>query len=131
MVNGSIKSKTRVSKFGEVYTPEHIVNAMLDLVKEESYRIDSKFLEPACGNGNFLVRILERKLEAASRMGLENFDRNLFIAVSSIYAVDILKDNVKEAKERMIDVVKKAYMEVMGVEISKEMLDVVKCVLTP
>ncbi len=129
MWNEGIKSKERVAQFGEVYTPENIVNDMLDLVKEESERLESTFLEPACGDGNFLVKILERKLKTASEKPLEDFDRNVFIAVSSIYAIDILKDNIAEAKDRMIDIIKTSYRDTAGAEISAEMLKVVKYVL--
>lgn len=66
-VDGQIKSRERVANFGEVFTAEREVNAMLDLVKQETERVDSRFLEPACGTGNFLVEILRRKLEAAKR----------------------------------------------------------------
>lgn len=129
MWHESIKSKERVSQFGEVFTPENIVDDMLDLVKDESYRLDSTFLEPACGDGNFLVKILERKLQTTSKMPIEDFDRNVFIAVSSIYAIDILKDNIAEAKDRMIDIIKTSYRDTAGTEISAEMLKVVKYVL--
>ena len=60
----TIKSKQRVADHGEVFTPAWLVEAMLDLVKDETERIDARFLEPACGSGNFLVRILQRKLAA-------------------------------------------------------------------
>lgn len=62
-----VKSKQRVAEHGEVFTSEREVNAMLDLVKQETERVDSRFLEPACGDGNFLVEILRRKIEAAKR----------------------------------------------------------------
>ena len=57
-----IKSKQRVADHGEVFTDEKEVGAMCDLVIEETQRIDSRFLEPACGDGNFLIEILKRKL---------------------------------------------------------------------
>ena len=111
MTDGGIKSKERVVEFGEVFTPKDIVNDMLDLVAEESYRIDATFLEPACGNGNFLVEILRRKLETAKN-DLENFERNVFIALSSTYGIDIQLDNVEESKARMLGVVKEAYKNI-------------------
>lgn len=129
MINEGIKSKERVSEFGEVYTPENIVNDMLDLVKDESYRIDATFLEPSCGTGNFLVEILRRKLETVSKMGLERLDRNIFIALSSIYAIDILPDNIKKSKTRMLSIVKDAYINTAGTEITSDMLKVVEYVL--
>ena len=123
------ESIDRVSDCGEVLTPENIVNEMLDLVKNESYRIDSKFLEPSCGDGNFLVKILERKLETASKLDKENFDKNIFIAVSSIYGIDIIPINIGMAKKRMIQVVKCAYRDKIGIEIKPEMRKVIKYVL--
>ena len=108
MTQGGIKSKERVSEFGEVFTPEHIVKEMLDLVKEQSYNIEDTFLEPACGNGNFLVEILARKLETAKR-DIDNFNINVIKALCSIYGVDIQHDNVEESKARMLEVIKSAY----------------------
>lgn len=94
-----IKSKKRVKGFGEVYTQEREVKAMLDLVKEESYQIDSLFLEPACGNGNFLVEILKRKLSVCQSK------EEVITSLSSIYAIDILEDNVVESKKRLYGLV--------------------------
>ena len=99
-----IKSKERVRDNGEVYTNEREVTAMLDLVKEESYRIDSKFLEPACGNGNFLIKILERKLDTVEELYKDNqteYERQSLIAISTIYGIDILPDNCKESQDRL------------------------------
>lgn len=104
-----IKSRKRVAEHGEVFTAEREVNAMLDLVKPETERIDSRFLEPACGNGNFLVEILRRKLDSAKVMLTRWHPRKhdeimadlSLRAVSSIYGIDIMADNVKESRERM------------------------------
>ena len=100
-------SKQRVTDHGEVFTNKREVNAMLDLVKQETERIDSRFLEPACGTGNFLAEILERKLQVVeSRYGkiqLE-FERNAVLAVSSIYGIDILEDNVAECRNRLLEI---------------------------
>ena len=99
-----VKSKQRVADHGEVFTNEREVNAMLDLVKHETERIDSRFLEPACGNGNFLAEVLRRKLKVVDqRYGNNQMDweRYAVIAVSSIYGVDILEDNAKECRERL------------------------------
>ena len=99
-----VKSKKRVADHGEVFTNEREVNAMLDLVKHETERIDSRFLEPACGNGNFLAEVLRRKLKVVDqRYGNNQIDweRYAVIAVSSIYGVDILEDNAKECRERL------------------------------
>ena len=99
-----IKSRERVSNHGEVFTAEREVNAMLDLVRQETERIDSRFLEPACGNGNFLANILRRKLAvvranyAASRPA---YELNALIALSSLYGIELLEDNVSECRERL------------------------------
>ncbi|MEW5995590.1 MAG: DNA methyltransferase [Candidatus Zixiibacteriota bacterium] len=107
-----VKSKQRVADHGEVLTPKRIVNAMLDLVKSETERIDSRFLEPACGTGNFLTEILERKLRVVeNRYGKSQLDyeRYAILAVSSIYGIDILEDNVQECRKRLFDIVDQRY----------------------
>jgi len=107
-----VKSKKRVADHGEVFTSESEVNAMLDLVKQETERIDSRFLEPACGTGNFLVEILNRKLKIVKdryKKSQLEYERNAVIAISSIYGVDILEDNAKECRERLFEVFNKQY----------------------
>jgi len=97
-------SKQRVADHGEVLTGRREVNAMLDLVKQETERIDSRFLEPACGTGNFLAEILERKLHVVeSRYGKSQleYERYAVLAVSSIYGIDILEDNVQHCQQRL------------------------------
>lgn len=99
-----VKSRQRVANHGEVFTSEREVNAMLDLVKQETERIDSRFLEPACGHGNFLAEILTRKLAVVDKRYRKcqlDYERNAVIAVSSIYGIDILEDNVQSARERL------------------------------
>ena len=99
-----IKSKKRVEERGEVFTNEREVNAMLDMVKQETERIDSRFLEPACGDGNFLAEVLRRKLDVVGkRYGKSQleYERYAFVAVSSVYGVDIMQDNVEECRERL------------------------------
>lgn len=107
-----VKSKKRVSDHGEVFTNESEVNAMLDLVKQETERIESRFLEPACGNGNFLALILKRKLDVVdtrySKSQLE-WERYAVLAVSSIYGVDILDDNAIECRERLFQIFDNCY----------------------
>ena len=115
MVERQIKSRERVSERGEVFTAEREVNAMLDLVKQETERIDSRFLEPACGTGNFLVEILRRKLEVIRRQyqkHLSELELQTTIAVSSIYGIDIMKDNVEECCQRLLDIVCSWYSDV-------------------
>lgn len=103
-----VKSRQRVVEHGEVFTNEREVNAMLDLVKQETERIDSRFLEPACGNGNFIAEVLRRKLAVVSarykKSPLE-YMRYAFVAASSIYGVDIMADNVEECRERLFNIV--------------------------
>jgi SAM-dependent methyltransferase len=105
-------SKKRVTDHGEVYTSKREVNAMLDLVKQETERIESRFLEPACGTGNFLTEILERKLYVVeTRYGKSQleYERYNMLAVSSLYGIDILEDNVKECRKRLFDIVDHKY----------------------
>lgn len=107
-----VVSKKRVSDHGEVYTASREVNAMLDLVKQETERIESRFLEPACGTGNFLAEILERKLHIVeNRYGKSQleYERYSVLAVSSIYGIDILEDNVIECRKRLFDIFDRHY----------------------
>jgi hypothetical protein len=102
-----IKSKQRVADHGEVFTPAWMVDAMLDLVKGESERIDSRFLEPACGSGNFLVRVLQRKLTAVElRFGKSAFEKRHYalLAVMCTYGIELLTDNIAECRANMLEV---------------------------
>ena len=102
-----IKSKKRVADHGEVFTPEWMVDAMLDLVKEESERIDSRFLEPACGSGNFLVKILKRKLCAVElKFGKSEFEKRQYalLGLMCAYGIEILEDNIIECRANMLEV---------------------------
>ena len=102
-----VNSKKRVADHGEVYTAPREVNAMLDLVKTETERIDSRFLEPACGNGNFLAEILTRKLGIVEKRYAKSqleYERYAVLAVSSIYGIDILQDNVQECRHRLFGI---------------------------
>lgn len=101
-----VVSKERVTEHGEVYTNPREVNAMLDLVKQETERIDSRFLEPACGTGNFLAEILTRKLRVVrSRYRKSQYDYEFYaiVALASIYGIDILEDNVTACRKRLLD----------------------------
>lgn len=107
-----IKSKKRVAEHGEVFTNEREVNAMLDMVKSESERIESRFLEPACGTGNFLAEVLRRKLGVVKKQYgkfKEDYEKYSVLAVSSIYGVDIQQDNVDECRMRLYDMWNKEY----------------------
>jgi hypothetical protein len=110
--NEQIISKERVANHGEVYTAEREVNAMLDLVKFQTQRIESTFLEPACGTGNFLVEILRRKLDiVVSKYKRKQYEFEFYsiIAVSSLYGIDILSDNVEKCRERLFDIFNSTY----------------------
>jgi len=102
-----IKSKKRVADHGEVFTPPWMVEAMLDLVKGESERIDSRFLEPACGSGNFLVRVLQRKLGAVElKFGKSEFEKRHYalLALMCIYGIELLADNIAECRANLLEV---------------------------
>lgn len=101
-----VKSKERVADFGEVFTNEREVNAMLDLVKDETENIESTFLEPACGDGNFLIEVLRRKLKVVKERyekKEEQYEKFSIIAISSIYGVELLQDNVNACIERLFN----------------------------
>ena len=100
-----VKSRERVREHGEVFTAEREVKAMCDLVKEETERIDSRFLEPTCGDGNFLAEILRRKLAVCERQygqSSADWEKFSFLAMTSIYGIDILADNVEACRERLL-----------------------------
>ncbi len=103
-----IKSKKRVADHGEVFTPAWMVEAMLNLVDDESKRIDSRFLEPACGSGNFLVRVLQRKLAAVElKFGKFDFEKRHYalLAVMCLYGIELLPDNIAECRANMLEIV--------------------------
>lgn len=102
-----IKSKKRVADHGEVFTPEWMVDAMLDLVKAESERIDSRFLEPACGSGNFLVKVLQRKLAAVElKFGKSDFEKRQYalLGIMCMYGIELLPDNITECRANMLEI---------------------------
>jgi len=103
-----VKSKQRVADHGEVFTPAWMVEAMLDLVKGETERIDSRFLESACGSGNFLVRILQRKLAAVElKFGKSDFEKRHYalLALMCTYGIELLADNIAECRANMLEIV--------------------------
>lgn len=131
-MQSQIKSKKRVADHGEVFTGEREVNAMLDLVKQETERIESRFLEPACGNGNFLTEILRRKIEVVRNRYKGNrtdCEKYLIVAVSSIYGVDILKDNVDECRKRLYEQWNEAYTSLCKKEARDECRDAAAYIL--
>ena len=118
-----VKSKQRVADHGEVFTAEREVKAMCDLVKQETERIDSRFLEPACGDGNFLAEILARKLAVVTKKYKKSafdWERNSLLALGSIYGVDLLQDNCAACRERLFGIWEKEYDSVCGKESSDE-----------
>lgn len=127
-----VKHKQRVTDHGEVFTAEREVKSMLDLVKQETLRIDSRFLEPACGTGNFLAEILKRKLNVVQhkykKCQLE-FERYAVVAVSSLYGVDILEDNVEECQVRLFEIFNERYTSLFKASAKKECQATVKYIL--
>ncbi len=118
-----IKSKERVSEHGEVFTAQREVDAMCDLVKQECERIDSRFLEPACGDGNFLATILKRKLAVVDKKykkSAYDWERNSLLALGSLYGVDIQLDNVEACQKRLFDIWDKAYISACKKECNDE-----------
>ncbi len=102
-----IKSKKRVADHGEVFTPAWMVDAMLDLVKDETDRIDSRFLEPACGSGNFLVNVLQRKLAAVElKYSKSDFEKGHYalLGLMCIYGIELLPDNIAECRANLLDI---------------------------
>lgn len=106
--------KTKIEKYGEVFTSSNEVNGMLDIVDEETRRLDSTFLEPACGDGNFLIEVLDRKLKSISLLNKSiklNYQIDIFLAVSSLYGIDIQKENVSKCQLRLFKKNKKILRE--------------------
>ncbi len=132
MSNQQVKSKKRVADHGEVFTSDREVNAMLDLVKQETGRIESKFLEPACGTGNFLAEILRRKLavvEKRYKKSQLDFERNAVTAISSIYGVDLLEDNTIECRARLFNIFNEIYTKFFKKKTKDKVKDSIKFIL--
>lgn len=124
-----VKSKQRVADHGEVFTPAWMVDAMLDLVKDESERIDSRFLEPACGSGNFLVRVLQRKLAAVDlKYGKSDFERRHFAlyALMCIYGIELLADNIAECRANLLEI----FADYLNIETVDDLYRAASCVLS-
>jgi hypothetical protein len=102
-----VRSKQRVADHGEVFTPAQLVEAMLNLVQDESERIDARFLEPACGSGNFLMQILRRKLAAVEiKYGTSDFERRHYalLGLMCIYGIELLADNIAECRANLLEI---------------------------
>lgn len=134
-----VKSRQRVTDHGEVFTADREVNAMLDLVKQETERVDSRFLEPACGDGNFLAEILRRKLEAAKKRAIPprkkrplplEFEKQSVIAIASIYGVDLMMDNVLACRERLFEIWNEEYEAICKKEVNDDCQEAVRFILS-
>ena len=128
-----VKSKQRVTDHGEVFTAEREVKDMCDLVKQETERIDSRFLEPACGNGNFLAEILSRKLAVVRKKYKKSYydwERNSLLALGSIYGVDLLIDNCIECRQRLFKIWDKEYKTICKKECNDETREAAKFILS-
>lgn len=133
MKKSQTKSKDRIADFGEVFTAEREVNAMLDLVKHETERIESRFLEPACGDGNFLAEVLRRKLEVVrNRYGKnpDDYERYSIIAITSIYGVELLEDNTIECRKRLFNIWNIDYTKTSGKYANEECRETVHFILS-
>lgn len=118
-----MKSRQRVIDHGEVFTPPELVNAMLDLVAHECERIESRFLEPACGDGNFVSEVLRRKLltvDARNKVNRVKWERDAVLAVCSVYGIDLLPDNVEICRKRLLQIVLDRYHERFRESLSNE-----------
>lgn len=127
-----VVTKRRVADHGEVLTGKREVDAMLDLVQQETRRIDSRFLEPACGDGNFLAEVLARKLGVVEdRYGKSQleYERYAVLAVSSVYGIDILEDNVRQCRERLLGVFDCAYRRLFKGGVKDRCLAAVRFIL--
>lgn len=127
-----IKSKERVVEHGEVFTAQREVNAMCDMVIQETERIDSRFLEPACGDGNFLIEILKRKLNIVKKKykkSIYDYERFSLLAISSLYGVELLEDNVLACRNRLYEYWLKEYKKVSKNESDEKVASSAKFIL--
>ncbi len=132
MAEKQVKSKKRVDDHGEVFTAEREVKAMCDLVGDATERIDSRFLEPACGDGNFLAEILTRKLAIVKiryRRSAYDWERNSLLALGSMYGVDILSDNCSACRKRLFEIWNKEYQAVCKRECNEDTRKAAKFIL--
>lgn len=109
-LDGQVRSRDRVRDLAEVFTHQREVDAILDQFPDAFTTLDAKFLEPACGSGNFLVEILRRKLVLVDQDAQHaEYEHQLLRAVASIYGVDISPSNVTEARDRMLTTLTQAH----------------------
>lgn len=127
-----VKSRKRVKDHGEVFTAAREVSAMLELVKQETDRIESRFLEPACGTGNFLAEVFKLKLIVVERRYKQNqldFERNSVTAISSLYGIDILKDNLEECRDRLFSIFNDTYSKLFSSKCKEECKNSIRFIL--
>ena len=128
-----VKSKQRVADHGEVFTPPGLVNDMLNLVAHECERIDSRFLEPACGDGNFLAEVLRRKLLSVNKKHAQNAEkwvRDAILAVSSLYGIDLLADNIAACRTRLLTITREAFTARFKTPLSEPAVQAVAYILS-
>jgi len=111
------RSKERAKLYGEVFTPPEIVDMMLDMVKEDIENIYKTVLEPSCGNGNFVVAIVERRMKAAKN------DREKLIGLSNVYGIDIMEDNIMETRERTMKVVEQYISSPKAIKVAQHIIN--------
>lgn len=131
-MSNQVKSKKRVADHGEVFTREQEVKAMCDLVVQETERIDSRFLEPACGDGNFLIEILTRKLNIVKKKykkSIYDYERFSLLALSSLYGVELLEDNVISCRERLYSYWNQEYKSISKKEYDDKVSNSAKFIL--
>ena len=131
-LNSQVKSKKRVADHGEVFTNQKEVDAMCDMVIQETERIDSRFLEPACGDGNFLIEILKRKLNIVKKKykkSIYDYERFSLLAISSLYGVELLEDNVVECRNRLYNYWHNEYKAISKKEYDEKVSDSAKYIL--
>ena len=131
-MQNQVKNRDRVTKFAEVNTSEQEVKNMLNLVSEETNRLDARFLESACGDGNFLIEILNRKMEVLIKNFKKNqyeFERNSIVVIGSLYGIDILGDNVVIARERLFKKYCESYKNLFINKIDNKFIDSIKYII--
>lgn len=127
-----IKTKQRIRDHGEVFTPDFVVKDMLKMVNNELRNIESRFLEPACGDGNFLAPVLTSKLDVVAtryKKSQTEFEKYSFVSISSLYGIDIFQDNVDACRKRLFEIFKKRYTAIFKNKHNKEFLDTILFVL--
>jgi len=132
LIRSQVVSKQRVADHGEVMTGQREVDSMIGMVEQEALRIESRFLEPACGDGNFLADVLQRKLSVVERRYAKSqleYERYAVLAISSIYGIDILQDNVEQCRQRLYDLLESGYRRLFSGRAKQSCLDAIQYIL--